>query len=127
MKSFLIKTFSIILLLGFSSSLFAGTRVEQVWTCTVNDGKTMKEVKALNNKWVAYVNKAVKGGDIQSYVATAIVGKTGHFIFVDSFPNMAAWAGKEDAMKAEAGQKLEAHFNELTNCSSSALYSVESS
>ena len=127
MKSFFVKAFSILLLIGFSNTLLADSRVEHVWTCSVNDGKTIKEIKALNNEWVAYVNKSVKGGDVQSYVATAIVGKTGHFIFIDSFPNMAAWAAKEEAMKAETGKKLEASFNKLGNCSSSALYSVESS
>lgn len=126
-KLFFVKIFSTIILLGFSGNLLADTRVEHVWTCTINEGKTMKEIKALNSKWVAFVKKSVKGGDVQSHVATAIVGTSNRFIFIDSFANLADWSSKEASMNTEAGRKLTAEFNELGTCSSSALYSVESS
>ena len=127
MKSIFIKTLSIIIILGFSITTFADTRIEQVWSCSVKDGKSIDDVKALNHKWVKYTNKAVKGGDIQSYVATAIVGKLGKFIFVDSFPSMESWIGKEAAMKLDEGKKIDAAFGELADCQSNSLYSVEAS
>lgn len=127
MKSPFTKALSLIIVLGFSINAYADTRIEQVWSCTLNDGKSMDDVKALNNKWVKYVNKAVKGGDIQSYVATAIVGKMGVFIFIDSFPNLGAWTAKEAAMDADEGKKLNEAFDEIADCQSNSLYSVEES
>ena len=127
MKSFFIKILSLIIVLGFSITTYADTRINQVWTCTVKDGKTIDDIKKLNHKWVKYVNTAVKGGDIQSYVATAIIGNLGTFIFVDSFPNMNSWTAKEAAMKTDEGKKIDDGFAELGDCQSNSLYSVEES
>lgn len=127
MKSFLVKTLPLITVLGISFSTYADTRIEEVWTCKVKEGKTLTDVKALNNKWVKHMNKAVKGGDIQSYVASAIVGKQGGFIFIDSFPNMESWTAKEAVLETDEGKKLVAAFGEVGKCQSNSLYSVEQS
>jgi len=127
MKAFFMKALSLVFILGFSVATFAGTRINEVWTCTVNDGKTIDDVKSANHKWVEYVNKAVKGGDIQSYVATAIVGKQMNFIYVDSFPNMESWIAKRVAMDADEGKKIEAALMDVAMCKSNTLYSLEAS
>jgi hypothetical protein len=127
MKSFFVKTLSLIIALGFSLHTYADTRIEQVWSCTIKDGKSIADIKALNSKWVKYANKAVKGGDIQSYVVTAIVGEMEGFIFVDSFPSMESWTAKEAAMSIGEGKKLVAAFNKIGKCKSNSLYSVEES
>ncbi len=127
MKSMTIKVLSIFILTGFCLTASASTRINEVWTCTVKDGKTIDDVKSANHKWVAYVNKEVKGADIQSYVATTIVGKQKNFIYVDSFPSMESWTTQKAAMKKDAGKKLEEFLSTVANCQSNALYSVEKS
>jgi len=53
-------------------------RVVEIWTCTVNDGKTIEDVRNANSKWVEHQNATVEGGDIHSYVLTSVVGMNGH-------------------------------------------------
>ena len=102
----------------------AGTRVEEVWQCKLEGGKTVKDVHAVNGKWVKFVNANVEGGDIQSYVATAIVGDTTQFLYVDSFPDMKAWIAVKALMETDEGQALESVLNEVATCSSNRLYST---
>ena len=127
MKPHFVKALSLIIALGFSIHTYADTRIEQVWSCTLNEGKSIADIKALNSKWVIYANKAVKGGDIQSYVVTAVVGEMDGFIFVDSFPSMESWTAKEAAMAIGEGKELVAAFNKIGKCQSNSLYSVEES
>lgn len=127
MKSAFIKALSLITVLGFSINAFADTRIEQVWTCTLKEGKSISDVKELNKKWVAYVNKAVKGGDIHSYVVTPIVGKLDTFVFVDSFPSMESWVAKKAAMETDEGKEMDQAFGEISECHKNSLYSAEKS
>ncbi len=127
MKSITIKLLSLFILTGFCLTASASTRINEVWTCTVNKGKTIDDVKMANHKWVKYVNKAVKGGDIQSYVATTIVGERKNFVYVDSFPSMESWTAQKAAMGKDAGKKLEEFLSTVAKCQSNSLYSVEKS
>ncbi len=127
MKSITIKVLSIFILAGFCLTASATTRINEVWTCAVNEGKTIDDVKSANHKWVAYANKEVKGGDIQSYVATTIVGKQKNFIYVDSYPSMESWTAQKAAMEKDAGKKLEEFLSTVAKCQSNSLYSVEKS
>jgi len=127
MKSLVMKILTMFVLTGICLTTYAGNRINEVWKCTVNEGKAIADVKMANHKWVEYVNKSVKGGDIQSYVVTAIVGKQGHFLYVDSFPNMESWTAKRTAMEADAGKKLEEELGKIAKCKSNTLYSVEKS
>ncbi|MBV1910234.1 MAG: hypothetical protein KUG78_13105 [Kangiellaceae bacterium] len=69
----------------------------------------------------------MKGGDIKSYIAKAIVGDLDGFIFVDSFPNMDFWVAKNAAIKTKAGKKINDSFDKVSECKSNSLYSVEES
>ena len=102
----------------------AGTKVEEVWRCTLNDGKTQTDVHAANIKWVKFVNAKVGGGDIHSYVATSVVGDTTQFLYVDSFPDMKAWVAVKAVMQTDEGQAIEAALNEIATCSSNRLWST---
>jgi len=127
MKSIITKVLTALILSGFCLTTYAADRINEVWTCTVNEGMSIDDVKTANHRWVKYVNKTVKGGDIQSYVVTTLVGKRGKFRYVDSFPNMKSWTGKGAAMEAEAGKKLEAELGKVATCQSNSLYSVTES
>jgi len=127
MKSITTKVISLFILSGFCLTATAGTRINEVWTCTINEGKSLDDVKTANHKWVKYVNKEVKGGDIQSYVANAIVGKQNKFVYVDSFPSMESWTAQKAAMDKDSGKKLEEELSKVAKCQSNSLYSVEQS
>lgn len=126
MKSLLSKT---LLACALSLTCFAivanaHTRIDEVWTCTIKDGKTMEEFQAVNLKWVRFMNEKVDGGDIHSYIATPVVGTQNQFISIDSFPSMASWTAHKAAVETTEGKALTAAFIEVSNCSSNSLMSV---
>ena len=100
----------------------ADTSIEMVWECTLKEGKSMEEVHAVNAKWVKFINKKVKGGEISSATVVAVVGDYSSFLFVDSFPNLQSWTDASAVMASSEGQKQEAAFEEVSECSSSRLY-----
>jgi len=98
------------------------SRVVEVWACSLNEGKTQDDVQAANSKWVKLMNGRIEGGDVHSYVLTAIVGNTETFTYADSFPSMEAWMASKEVMKSEAGQALEKELNAVAKCSSNTLH-----
>lgn len=101
----------------------AETRTLQIWTCTLNDGKTAADVQVMNAKWLKYVKTKVTGGDVRSFVLTPATGNLGEFMFIDSYPNFEAWAQQHAAMATPDGVALEAEFNGVNTCASSNLVS----
>ena len=114
----------VLLAFGFAVVAGAHTRIEEVWTCTIKDGKTMEAFQAVNLKWVRFVNDNVEGGDIHSYVATSVVGAQGQFVAIDSFPSMDSWTAHKVLLQKAEGLALDAAFEEVSTCSSNSLYSV---
>jgi hypothetical protein len=100
----------------------ADTHIEEVWDCSLREGKTIAQVNSLNANWIKYVNKNVKGGGINSRIVTPLVGDMGSFIFVDSFPNLGSWAETKELMSSGEGQKIEAAIDEVSDCTSNRLY-----
>ncbi len=130
MKSILEKLLTLIAVLGMCATAIADPRIEEVWTCDISDGKTMDDVRAANSKWVVFINANVGGGDITSHIVTAIVGntKTGHFLYLDSFPSLASWSVAKSALDGnEEGEAIDAELNEAASCPENRLYSSEES
>ena len=117
---FLVTTLSAVMAL--CSTANANTHIEEVWECTLSEGKTMAQVNAINANWVKYVNKNVKGSGINSRAVTPLVGDMGSFLFVDSFPSLSSWAETKAVMKYSEGQKIEAELNGVAKCTSNRLY-----
>ena len=110
------------LLLGISA-IAAAKPVTMVWTCTLNDGVTAEQSQATGKKWVALVRKMTGNDEITSSWVTAVVGETGHFMWVDTYPSLEVWAAVQTAWdnseEADAlGEELEAN----ESCSGSRLY-----
>ena len=102
-------------------------RIAEIWSCKLNEGKTIEEVKALNSDWVKLNNQDVEG-EIRSYVLTSLVGGSESFHFVDSFPSLEAWAATKERMDStEEGQALDAEFEKLAKCSKNSLHRSERS
>ncbi len=103
----------------------ADSRTLEVWSCSLNEGQTMDDVKAENRNWLGYVNRSVTDGGIQSYVVTPLVGDHRTFMYVDSFPSMAAWVATKDALAKEEGVAIEEALGKLATCTSNSLHSAE--
>ena len=115
-------------LLITSLSLAAEPRVDMVWTCTLNEGRTFEELNAVHGKWIAWANKQSYGGDIQGAVAEAVIASEFVVILIDSYPDMATYAADSDAYgNSEEGQALNVEYDEISTCTSSALYLVTNS
>jgi len=115
-------------LLLFSLSASAETRVNQVWTCTLNDGATIEDLNAVHGKWLAWANSQSYGGDIRGAVAQSLVASEFVVIIIDSYPDMATFGADSDAYaNSEEGQALDAEYNEVSTCTSNALYEVTDS
>lgn len=110
-----------------STVAHAETRTLQLWTCTINTGKTQADVQAVDTKWVKFVNSKVKGGDIHSSIATPVTGTLDHFMFIDSFPSVEAWAAQQTVMATPEGVALNAEFEAVTKCTAGNLYSSTAS
>ena len=110
------------IVLGIGLAANANSRVDEVWQCTLKDGKTIEEVKAANSAWVKWANANVAGGDIQSSTVTTIVGDTSSFIFVDSYPSLESWAATKAAFDSPEGEAVEDAINETADCNQNRLY-----
>jgi hypothetical protein len=106
-----------------SAIVQAASHIEEVFDCSLREDKTMKELNAINARWVKLMNKEVKGGGINSRVVTPVVGDFGQFFFVDSFPNLQSWADAKAVSDTKKGSAIEAEIEAVTDCTSNRLYS----
>lgn len=112
-------------LLSASLAAHADTRVIQVWSCTLKDGKTLEDLHAIHGKWVAWANEQSYGGNINARVATPIVSEhIGMVLIIDSYPSLEAWAADTTAFfGSEEGQAMEAEYDAVAACTTNTLYS----
>jgi hypothetical protein len=101
------------------------TSIVEMWQCALKDGKTMEEVEATNKKWLAMTRKAAGSEEVNSYALTTEVGDLEHFLFVDAYPTMAAWAAAKSAEETEEGEAIDDSFEELMDCTKNRLYTAK--
>ena len=51
----------------------------------------------------------------------AMIGNFEHFICVDTYPDLAAWAAAKDALDSDAGTELDELVMEVSECSENRL------
>jgi hypothetical protein len=124
MKSYLAKMI-VPLCIVLCATAHAEERVVEVWTCTMNEGHSLDEVKSENANWLEFVNRTVDGGGIISYVVSPLVGTQGQFMYVDSLPSMDAWIAMKAALSTEEGVAIEAALAEVASCDSNSLHISE--
>ena len=66
--------------------------------------------------------KAAASDDVRSYALNTVVGDLTKFVFVDTFPDMAAWSAAKSAAESDEGKAIEAAFEELMECTKNHLY-----
>jgi hypothetical protein len=128
MKTQLIKILSVLLVLGIWGTAVADSTVRLVWICSVNDGKTMDDVRTSNSAWVKFMRAEVDKA-ISSTILTPVVGNTeaGRFIFADDFPSYEVWNESRKASATDEGEAIDAAINEASTCDSNSLHSAEES
>jgi len=97
-------------------------RIVEMWQCELKEGKEMEAVQANNTKWLALTRKQAGSDDVRSYALSTIVGDLSKFVFVDTFPNLAAWSAAKSAAESDEGKAIEATFDELMDCTKNRLY-----
>lgn len=119
MKKLLMGAFASAALLCFSAGALAD-EVSEVWTCTLEEGKTLDDAQTANSKWLAWMRANVNEG-IRSMAATAVVGNSQEFRWVDTYPDLATWAAAKAALDTEEGNAIEAVFAGITKCGKNEL------
>jgi len=131
MKTTVMRLLALITIMGICvAASAADTTVSEVWTCSINDGKTMDDVRAANSNWLKFMNANVEGGGISSNIVTSVVGNAerGHFMYVDSFPTLESWAEADSATEGnKEGEAIDAALQDAASCSENRLYKVEAS
>ena len=98
--------------------------VTEVWTCTLNDGKTAEDSQAIGKKWVAIVRKLTGNDEITSSWVSAVVGDAGNFLWVDTYPSLEVWAAAQTAIdNSEEYAPIGDGLYEIETCSGNRLYS----
>lgn len=111
---------------ALSVNAFAETSIDEVITCKLKEGQEIESIYKTNAEWVKHMNSALDVGEIKSGTVTPVVGESDHFLFVDSYPSLAAWAAAEEYQTSEAGQAamkaIEDAFDAASDCSENRLY-----
>ncbi len=120
MQSFIPRTIGMLAIMGISSVAFADSYVE-VWTCELEDEKTIEDAQAANSKWLAYVRENVSE-DIASSLVTPVVGDSDDFVFIDTYPDLDTWAKTKTRLQDSDTEEL---FEGVTDCSKNSLHRVQ--
>ncbi len=96
--------------------------------CSVNDGKTMDDVRTSNSAWVKFMRAEVDKA-ISSTILTPVVGNVegSRFIFADDFPSYEVWNEARVASQTDEGQAVDAAINAAATCDTNSLHEAEQS
>ena len=94
--------------------------VAEVFTCKLHEGKTMEDAKAINKVWLAWMRTNV-AEEITSTAATALVGDSETFIYVDTYPDLETWAKDKTARETAEGAAVESGFDAVMKCPGNRL------
>jgi hypothetical protein len=122
MKKLFLGAFASIALLCLSAGAWAD-KVSEVFTCELKDDKTIAEAQAVNSKWLAFMRANVSE-DITSTAATAVVGNSDEFLYVDTYPDLATWAAGKAALETDEGKAVSSGFDDIMDCDKNRLYRV---
>ena len=118
---------SVVLVAAFGlSGVAVADHYSEVWTCTLEDEKTVEDVQAVNSKWLAYVHANISE-EITSSVLTAVVGNLEDFIFVDTYPDLETWAATKSRLDSNEADEIDELFSDVSECSKNRLYKSEAS
>jgi len=118
---------SVVLMAAFGlSGVAVADHYSEVWTCTLEDDKTVEDVQAVNTIWLAYVHANISE-EITSSVVTAVVGNLEDFVFVDTYPDLETWAATKSRLDSDEADEIDELFEDVSECSKNRLYKSETS
>jgi len=101
--------------------------VANVYSCKLNEGKTSEDAHAANGEWLKWARATAGTDDIRSSFTTSIVGNLEGFMWVDTYPDLAAWAKVNGAELSEENPELAKALDELADCGENHLYNMDES
>jgi len=130
MKNTIVQTLLLLTAVCFAATAMAADdnaeRYVNLYQCSIKEGKNVDDVHAANGKWSRYVNANVAGGDIHSYVLQTVVGKTGTFLYADSYPSLASWEAVSK-IDTDEMKEIDKGLDEVADCTSNSLHRVKES
>jgi hypothetical protein len=128
MKIYLAKILALFVVSGIAGSAIAEETARVVWICTVNEGKTLDDVRKANSAWVKFMHENVDKA-ISSTILTPVIGnfEGGRFVFADDFPTFEVWNEARNASQTKEGQAIDAAITDASTCDNSSLYAAEES
>ena len=107
------------------SGVAVADSVSLVVECKLKEGKTKEDAQLLNGKWLKWARSVAGTDEITSAYAVQQVGDYGSFSWVDTYPDLIAWAKVAEADLEDDDPELDAAFEDLADCSSSRLWRVD--
>ena len=125
MKKIFVATVSALFLV--LSAAASADMVANVYSCTLNEGKTSEDAHAVNGQWLKWARAKAGTDEIRSSFTTSIVGDLEGFMWVDTYPDLAAWAKVNGADLEEENPELSEALEALSDCGENRLYYMEES
>lgn len=110
-----------------TSLVYADPVIQVVWSCTLNEGKTLEDAHAANAAWVKW-SRDNGGKSITSEIANRVMGgDLSTVLLIDSYPDWDTYAEEAGKYDSAAGEAMDAAFEDALTCTSNAVWSVEGS
>jgi hypothetical protein len=77
----------------------------------------------VNKKWLAWMRANVNE-KITSSAATPVVADLEGFMYVDTYPDLAAWAAGKAKLETDEGQAVDNEFINVMKCSRNRLWKL---
>ncbi len=123
------KTITRILLVAlFAGSMsLANAAAVHVWECSLNDGKTLDDLRGVSSAWLAATKSMAGGEEVKAFHEFPVAANTGGdgFNFVMITPDFEAWGKLTEAYPGSAAQKADEAWGEVAECEGSSLWSSE--
>jgi hypothetical protein len=94
--------------------------ISVVFSCKLNEGSTKEDAMEINARWLKWARSTAGTDEITSSYVSTIAGDLGSFMWVDTYPSIAAWGKIVDA-----DSDFDEEFNEVSTCSGNRIYRGE--
>jgi len=123
MKNKLSVLFAGLLCLVYISPAQADSII-QLWTCSLNDGKTRTELMEVSAVWMKAAKTMTGGEEFEAYIEYPLAADdVDAFTFVLVAKSAATWGAFQDAYVGSAAEKADEAWNNVADCSDSSLWS----
>lgn len=94
--------------------------ISVVFTCELKEGSTKEDAMDINTRWLKWARETAGTDEITSSYVSTIVGDFNSFMWVDTYPSIAAWGKIVDA-----DSEFDEEFSEVATCKGNRIYRGE--